>query len=301
MPSSAEFHPDLARVARFLPRQIVTSRSLPILRVMAGRLLSRKPPSDIEVLTLSSGIGVRLHRPAGVTDPAPALLWIHGGGYVIGTASQDDQLCRRFARELGMTVAAVDYRLAPEHPYPIPLEDCYSALTWLAGLPAVDPARVAIGGASAGGGLAAALALLARDRGEVPLAAQILVYPMLDDRTVGAQHDHPGHRLWTQQSNRVGWSAYLGSADPEVAVPARRADLSGLPPAWIGVGTLDLFHAEDLAYAERLTAAGVPCRVEQVAGAFHGFDGLAPKAEVSRSFFASQCATLREAFAVPVR
>jgi acetyl esterase/lipase len=224
-------------------------------------------------------------------------LWSHGGGYVIGHAGQDDVLCRRFARELNATVASVDYRLAPEHPYPAPLDDCYSALKWLAALPSVDPARVAIGGASAGGGLAAALALLARDRAEVPLIAQLLVYPMLDDRTVERNGlDKPGHRLWNQSSNRFGWDAYLGDADRDVAGPARREDLSGLPPAWLGVGSLDLFHDEDLAYAERLRAAGVPCEVEVVPGAFHGFDGIAPKAEVSQAFFRSQCALLRQAF-----
>ncbi len=236
-------------------------------------------------------------RPV-ASGTGPALLWIHGGGYVIGSAAQDDQLCRRFASELGATVASVDYRLAPENPYPVPLEDCYTALAWLVGLPSVDPARVAIGGASAGGGLAAALALLARDRGEIPLAAQLLVYPMLDDRTVDRDDlDNPGHRLWNQSSNKFGWACYLADADPDVAVPARREDLSGLPPAWMGVGTLDLFHDEDLAYAERLRAAGVPCQVEVVSGAFHGFDGIVPKAEVSQSFFNSQCAVLREAFA----
>jgi acetyl esterase/lipase len=208
-------------------------------------------------------------------------------------------LCRRFARELGVTVASVDYRLAPDHPYPTPLEDCYAALKWLVGLPAVDPARVAIGGASAGGGLAAALALLVRDRGEIDVVAQLLVYPMLDDRTVDRDDlDNPGHRLWNQSSNKFGWAAYLGDADREVAVPARRNDLAGLPAAWVGVGTLDLFHDEDVAYAERLKAAGVPCRVEVVQGAFHGFDGIAPKAEVSQSFFNSQCAMLREAYTV---
>jgi acetyl esterase/lipase len=233
-----------------------------------------------------------------VTGQGPALLWIHGGGYVIGKAAQDDVLCRRFAREVGATVASVDYRLAPEHPYPAPLEDCYSALQWLTRLPSVDSSRVAIGGASAGGGLAAALALLTRDRGEISLAAQLLVYPMLDDRTVDRKDlDHPGHRLWNQPSNKFGWSAYLGDADPEMVVPARREDLSGLPPAWLGVGTFDLFHDEDLAYAERLKAAGVPCEVEVVPGAFHGFDGIVPKAQVSQSFFNSQCALLREAFA----
>jgi acetyl esterase/lipase len=292
-----EFHPDLRRIARYIPKQIVTPVTVPFLRA-AERLMWRKTPTDIEVLTLASGVGVRLFRPAGVTGQTPALLWIHGGGYVIGKAAQDDALCRRFARELGATVASVEYRMAPEHPYPVPLEDCYSALQWLVRLPSVDPSRVAIGGASAGGGLAAALALLTRDRGEIDLAAQLLVYPMLDDRTVDRKGlDNPGLRLWNQSSNKYGWSAYLGGADPEVAVPARRDDLRGLPPTWLGVGTFDLFHDEDLVYAERLKTAGVPCDVAVVEGAFHGFDGIVPKAEVSLSFFRSQCALLRRAFA----
>ncbi|PRC42296.1 alpha/beta hydrolase [Mycobacterium sp. ITM-2017-0098] len=280
-----------------LPRQIITPVTLPFIR-RASRLMWRKAPTDAEVLTLASGVTVRLFRPSGMTSSSgPALLWIHGGGYVIGEAAQDDVLCRRFAKELGATVVSVDYRLAPEHPYPTPVEDCYAALRWMAKLPSVDPERVAIGGASAGGGLAATLALLARDRGEIPLAAQLLVYPMIDDRTVERSGlDNPGHRLWNQSSNRFGWRAYLGDADPNVAVPARRDDLAGLPPAWIGVGTLDLFHDEDLAYAERLRAAGVPCEVMVVDGAFHGFDGIAPKADVSQSFFNSQCALLRNAF-----
>ena len=259
------------------------------------KLQGRRQPKDVEVLTLTSGVGVRLYRPADATGAA--LLWIHGGGYVIGNAVQDDDLCRRFARALGATVASVDYRLAPENPYPAALEDCYSALTWLAGLPAVNPARVAIGGANAGGGLAAALALLARDRGEVTPAMQLLVYPMLDDRSPAREGlDDPGNRLWNQNSNRFGWSSYLGGADPDVAVPARRADLSGLPPAWMGVGTLDLFHDEDLDYAARLEGAGVPCHVEVIPGAFHGFDQIAPKVPVSQSLFESQCASLRQAF-----
>lgn len=293
-----EFHPELRRSARLLPRQMITPVTLPFVRA-ASRLMwnSNHGPDDVEVLTLSSGVGVRLFRPSGVT-PGPALLWIHGGGYVIGDAAQDDVLCRRFARELGATVVSVNYRLAPEHPYPTPLEDCYSALGWLTRLPSVDSARVAIGGASAGGGLAAALALLTRDRGEISLVAQLLVYPMIDDRTVHRTGlDHPGHRLWNQSSNRFGWRAYLGDADPDEAVPARRDDLAGLPQAWIGVGTLDLFHDEDLAYAERLRQAGVPCEIMVVEGAFHGFDGIAPKAHVSQSFFNSRCELLRTAFA----
>jgi acetyl esterase/lipase len=294
-----DFHPELERIARFAPRTLVTPYTLPLLRggerLMTRRMAGRAA-ADVEVLTLGSGVGVRLHRPPGGTGTGPGLLWIHGGGYLIGTAAQDDVVCRRFARKLGVTVAAVDYRLAPEHPYPIPLEDCYSGLIWLAGLPAVDPARVAIGGASAGGGLAAALALLARDRGEIDIAAQVLVYPMLDDRSATAEGlDDPNHRLWTQSANRYGWSSYLGDADPNVAVPARRDDLEGLPPAWLGVGTFDLFHDEDLAYAEALQAAGVPCEVEVVQGAFHGFDGVAAKAPVSQSFQRSQIEFLRGA------
>ncbi|TGD89853.1 alpha/beta hydrolase [Mycolicibacterium sp. CH28] len=288
--SKTDIHHELRSVARFVPRTLIHAWTLPVLRTLTA--LQRPAAECVEVLTLQSGIGVRLYRPAGAADPTPALLWIHGGGYVIGTAAQDDALCRRFVERLGITVASVDYRLAPEHPYPTPLEDCYTALAWLADLPGVDGDRVAIGGASAGGGLAAALALLARDRAGVHPVFQLLVYPMLDDRSVGTHLDDPGHRLWNATSNRFGWTSYLGGADPNVAVPARRTDLAGLPPAWLGVGTLDLFHDEDLDYAARLQAAGVPCEVHVVPGAFHGFDGLAPKADISTAFFDSQCASL---------
>lgn len=271
----------------------MTPRSVPLIRA-AMKVLFRGSAPDVEELTLASGVGVRLHRPPGATGRGPALLWIHGGGYVIGSPNQDDTLLPRFAKAVGVTVAAVRYRLAPEHPYPAGLEDCYAALTWLAGLPTVDPGRVAVGGASAGGGLAAALAQHALDRGEVDVAAQLLVYPMLDDRSGTAPGlDDPNHRLWTQKSNRYGWSSYLKGADLEVAVPARRKDLTGLPPAWIGVGTLDLFHDEDVAYAGRLRAAGVPCELETVPGVFHGFDGVIPKSELVKSFFDSQVEFLR--------
>src|SRR5947209_1945652 len=257
-----DVHPDLRRIARIAPRALIGPRTFPVMRALSGltgRLRRPDPSSGVEVITLGSGVGVRLFRPEGVTGPTPALLWIHGGGYVIGTAQQDDRLCRRFSRRLGITVASVEYRLAPEHPYPVPLEDCYAALTWLAGLPAVDPGRVALGGASAGGGLAAALALLARDRGEVTPALQLLAYPMLDDRS-SSTAENPNYRLWNTRSNHFGWSAYLGGADPRVAVPGRREDLSGLPPAWNGVGTHHLLHPEALAYAERVTRARVPCQ-----------------------------------------
>ncbi|WP_445162498.1 alpha/beta hydrolase [Mycobacterium sp. Dal123C01] len=298
MPNS-DVHPDLRRIARIAPRRLITPRTLPIIRKLLA-LRARRSSGDVEVITLGSGAGIRLFRPPGVTEPVPALLWIHGGGYVSGMAQQDDRLCRRFSTRLGITVASVEYRLAPEHPYPAPLEDCYTALTWLAGLPAVDGERVAVGGASAGGGLAAALAFLARDRGEVTPILQVLAYPMLDDRS-SLTAEKPNYRLWDTRSNHFGWTAYLGDADPVVAVPSRRDDLSGLAPAWIGVGTHDLFHDEDLAYAERLRGAGVSCEVEVIPGAFHGFDVVASKAQVSHGFFDSQCETLRAALASSAR
>jgi acetyl esterase/lipase len=262
-------------------------------------LQARQIPKDVEAATLPSGIGVRLHRPPRTSNTGGALLWIHGGGYVIGSAAQDDGLCRRFADRLGVPVAAVDYRLAPKHPYPAALNDCYEALAWLSRLHGIDPARIAIGGASAGGGLTAALALLARNRGEfTPPVFQLLVYPMLDDRS----SDRPGkgsrhYRMWNLQTNRLGWSAYLGGADRRVAVPARHTDLAGLPPAWIGVGTLDPLYEECLEYAHRLKASGVECNVEIVDGAFHGFDMVARTAGVSRTFFDRQCQALSDAFA----
>jgi acetyl esterase/lipase len=162
----------------------------------------------------------------------------------------------------------------------------------------VDSERVIIGGASAGGGLAAALALLARDRGEVTPLFQLLVYPMLDDRSAARPAD-PRHKLWDPQANQFGWTAYLGDADPAVAAPGRREDLSGLPPAWIGVGTHDLFHDEDLDYAQRLSDSGVPCQVDLVRGAFHGFDLVAPKLEVSQQFFDKQCEVLSAVLSPP--
>lgn len=292
--SNAGVHPDLRRIARFAPKRLVGPRLLPVMRRASKLMSPGRTPSGVEVLTLPSGTGIRLYRPTGVAEPTAALLWIHGGGYVFGSAKQDDALCLRFCKALGITVASVDYRLAPEFPYPAPLEDCYAALTWLAGLPAVDPARVAIGGASAGGGLAAALALLARDRDEVAPVFQLLVYPMLDDRSSSAPAD-PNHRLWDPRANHFGWTSYLGGADPAVAVPARRTDLSGLPPAWVGVGTHDLFHDEDIEYARRLVEAGVPCQVERIPGAFHGFDLVAAKLPVSQQFFRMQCDALRPA------
>jgi acetyl esterase/lipase len=173
-------------------------------------------------------------------------------------------------------------------------------LRWLAQEPQVDDHRVAVGGASAGGGLAAALALKCRDLGDPPLALQLLVYPMLDDRSGRRQHlDRMDTRAWSNASNRIGWAAYAGpdagsGSIPYLAAPARSTDLTGVAPAWIGVGTADLFHDEDVDYAERLRQAGVPCSLHVVPGAFHGFDVLSRRS-VGRDFRAAQVAALSTA------
>lgn len=306
----ASFHPDLA-AARFIPNVSVGPR---LLRVMRATPRTPLAPEDVRIgeVTIPGTDGApattaRVYRPREVdpdATPSPALLWLHGGGFLIGSPEQDEASSIGFVRELGITVVAPRYRLAPEHPSPAALQDAYSALAWLsASAPGlgVDPARIAICGASAGGGLAAALALYAHDRGEVRPAFQLLVYPMLDDRTVTrSEHRVAGVRAWTPKSNRFAWTSYLGArpGSPGVsayAAPARRDDLTGLPPAWIGVGSNDLFHDEDLEYARRLRAAGVACELLVVDGAFHGFDAIMRTAGVSRDFWRTQAETLRGA------
>lgn len=292
------FHSDLRRYARLLPpRPFIGPRTLRLIQRGADRLPDRVPAQVAQVTATSS---VRIHRPPEGADSSPALLWIHGGGFVMGAARQDDQRCAQMAHSAGIVVAAVDYRLAPQHAHPAALQDCYDALTWLASQPDLDHNRIAVGGASAGGGLAAALTLLARDRAEVRPAFQLLAYPMLDDRTATRPDPHQRvRRLWDNKANRLAWHAYLGRAPggdgvSAFAAPARATNLADLPPAWIGIATLDLFHDEAVDYARRLHQAGVPCTVETVRGAFHGFDVLRAT-NVAHEFQAAQTEALRRA------
>lgn len=226
-------------------------------------------------------VRVLVYTPPAPATGRPAYLHIHGGGYVLGVPEMTDPSNRQTALEQDCIVVSVDYRLAPETRWPGALEDCYAALRWMhenAEALGIDPARIAVGGESAGGGHAAALALLARDRGEFPICFQMLDCPMLDDRT-GTSHDpHPycGEFVWTPESNRFGWRALLGvePGGPDVpanAVPARAENLAGLPPAYITVGSIDLFLEEDIEYARRLTRAGVATELHVITGGFHGF------------------------------
>lgn len=233
-------------------------------------------------------VRVLLYTPPGEQKGLrPAVLDIHGGGFVIGDADMSDPANRALSLQLGCVVVSVDYRLAPETIWPGALHDCYAALSWLhenAGELGVDPTRIAIAGGSAGGGHAAALAIHARDRGGPPICFQLIDFPMLDDRTCTAADPHPhcGDFGWTPEMNRFGWRSLLGVEPggpdvPTAAAPARVSDLSNLPPVYMMVGALDLFLEEDLEYARRLTRAGVPVELHVVPGAYHGF-GLAQDA-----------------------
>lgn len=243
-----------------------------------------QPPVTVYVVNPSS------------TNAAPrgAILYIHGGGFIGGDARDNLRALQVLATRLDCMIASVQYRLAPATRFPGALEDNYAALKWLhanAVALGIDPARIAVMGESAGGGHAAMLTIAARDRGEVPVAFQALVYPMLDDRTGSARPVAPtiGTLVWRVADNRKGWSALLGQPAggrrvPAGSVPARVADLSRLPPTFIGVGSIDLFAEEDIDFARRLVGAGVPTELLVVPGAFHGFQLIAPKATVSQQF-----------------
>lgn len=242
--------------------------------------------------------------PAPTRSNKPAILHIHGGGLVVGKPEVAIVELQQLSAELGALVVSVDYRLAPEHPFPAGLNDAYAALEWLHGATGelgIDPRRIAVMGESAGAGLATAVSLRARDRGELPIRFQLLRYPMLDDRTVlSTPPSHVGRFIWNARSNAFGWHSALGrmpvmNSAPAEAVPARASHLGGLPPTWIGVGTLDLFAEESVQFATRLRAEGVPVEMSVVPGAYHGFDAMVPQARVSAGFIASWKSALHRA------
>jgi acetyl esterase/lipase len=240
-------------------------------------------------------ITIRIYRPEKRSGLLPALLWIHGGGYMLGTLDQEDIIATQFAQAGDCVTISVDYRLAPENTFPDPLEDCYAALKWLAGNTkelGVDRSRIAIGGGSAGGGLAAGLALLARDRAEIKVIFQLLVYPMINDCNVTpASANLPDAILWTRAANLKGWGSYLGCEPGSAgiscyAAASRAINLEGLPPAFITVGDLDLFAQENIEYASRLIKAGVSTELHVYPGGCHAFDMLVPGADISKRFTA---------------
>lgn len=254
----------------------------------------------------SFNLRVRVYRPVNVTERLPALLWVHGGGYVMGCPEGSDRFLVELLTSVPCVVISVDYRLAPEHPFPVPLEDCYTALKWLASNADqlnLDQRCIAIGGASAGGGLAAALAVLARDRGEVSVTFQMLLCPMLDDRNVTpSSYRIMDPRVWSRKDNLRAWAAYLGrSGDTSVMVKytaaARIKNLENLPPTYIAVGSLDLFVDENINYAQRLNQADVPVELHIFPGGYHAFEFDVSDAQLAKQAIALHFNAVKQAFA----
>jgi len=295
MMDSNLIHPELRAMTSRIPSVPVGKPWLPKIASAAFRIApAAKGPAGVtrEWHSFGPGRGIYVYRPE--RPNGAALLWIHGGGMVIGSAKQDLGRMAKLAAELGIVVACVEYRLAPANPYPLPLDDCHEAWTWLRVSSArlgVDRNRISIGGQSAGGGLTAGLTQRLHDEGGIQPIAQWLFCPMLDDRTATDRSlDAIKHPVWNNTSNFDGWSAYIGTPGsddvPEYAAPSRRADLSGLAPAWVGTGTVELFYAENVEYARRLEAAGVRTVFDEVDGAPHAFESMVANAPVSQAYMA---------------
>ncbi|MBB2771848.1 MULTISPECIES: alpha/beta hydrolase [Mycolicibacterium] len=299
----------LSAVARDLRSPVLPYVAAPSSRrsMLVTRAFTRLPtPAGDGVTVTESRVGetavrVVITAPAGGGTSRPAVMWIHSGGFVVGSPQLERFITGQIARELGATVVSPDYRLAPEHAVPAALDDCMATLRWMrtnADRLGIDADRIVVGGASAGGGLAATVAQRSLDEG-CPLRGQALAYPMLDDRSVlRADHGGRGRFVWTPASNRFGWTAYLGhppdtSEAPAYAAAARRSELSGLAPAWIGVGQLDLLHDDCVSYAERLESSGVPCELITVPGMYHAADAIAARALSMQTFRASMLNFMR--------
>lgn len=278
-------------------------------RRTSEQLVAARPPvPEVEVqqhrVVAGDGaaVSLRWYRRLDSAPPGSAALYLHGGGMIFGLSELGalyDSAVRGYVAASGVPMLLVDYRVAPESPHPIPLQDCYAALVWLAEHAdelGIEPTRVAVMGDSAGGGLAAALCLLARDRGGPPVAQQLLICPMLDDRTPAPDPQLLPFLTWTYDDNITGWQALLGdtagTAAPHAAA-ARASDLSGLPPAYVDVGDLDILGDEAIGYARRLAHAGVATELHVHPGCPHTFELLAPGAAVSRRAIADRVRRLQ--------
>jgi acetyl esterase/lipase len=273
--------PEIGESLRDFPDFDFSAENLPVMR--SGTMFEPQSAPDIdrvELTTEGGDVALSVLRLADSPDEPPVLYWMHGGGMVIGNRYMDDARLIEWCRLLGCVCVSVEYRLAPEAPYPAPLDDCEAGLRFIvehARDLQIDPRRVGIGGRSAGGALAAGLALRCRDRSDVPVAFQYLEYPMLDDRGLTPSSQLEGLRMWSRESNAFGWRSYLGDRCgtddvPADAAPARATELSNLPTTFINVGTADCLRDESIDYAARLCRSGVPTELHVYAGAVHGFD-----------------------------
>lgn len=314
MPSRHLVDPELSALVDEEPSSPVDHGTLPQSRVVMEESIGvwfPAPPDGVEIGQRmipgppgAPDVRVMITRAKGRSNGGPALLHFHGGGYVMGSPEMGLATDAAYALELGATVVSVDYRLAPETPHPGPVEDCYAALTWLnaeAEALGADRRRIVVTGESAGGGLAAALVLLARDRGEISIAFQHLVFPMLDDRTAVGPEPSPylGQFVWTQENNLFGWTSLLGGPPggedvSPYAAAARAENVAGLPPTFIACGALDLFLPENMDYARRLMLAGVPTELHIYPGAPHGFYVI-ETAQTTRAYLRDSMSALKRA------
>jgi acetyl esterase/lipase len=308
----AEMAPLLAALGEVDPAPVgdVEARRVSGHRMFDFVAARREPPAGVDVrpytMTVADGASVDLtwYHPTAVDHSGSAALYLHGGGMIFGlehVGALYDIAVREYVAVSGVAMLVVDYRVAPEHPDPTPVQDCYAALRWLAenaSALGVDPGRIAVMGDSAGGGLAAGVCLMARDRGGPDVAQQLLVYPMLDDRPTLPDEQMTPFLTWSYDDNTTGWGALLGEklgtgdVSP-YAAPARADDLSGLPDTYIDVGDLDIFRNEDIAYARRLADAGVPTELHVYPGCPHAFEVLAREAAVSRRAISDRVRRLR--------
>jgi acetyl esterase len=292
--------PELAPLVELLPETHGSLDDVGAAREMLANLIpSTRPEAEDRVEMTEVPVGgttVRIYRPKGLDGDLPALLHIHGGGFCLGSAEIDHPQSVGLADELQAVVATVDYRLAPEYPYPAGVDDCYAALELLAGWDGVDPTRIAVQGQSAGGALAAAVTLLARDRGGPAICFQVLEIPVLDDRCdTPSMLAHEATPLWSRPQAQASWRHYLGGAEADqYAAPARAADLSGLPPAYVLTCELDPLRDEGIRYAARLLESGVSVELHSYAGAFHG-STMAQGSGIATRMMTERLAALRRA------
>ncbi|WP_332665915.1 alpha/beta hydrolase [Aeromicrobium sp.] len=283
----------------------VQARRAAAAAVLAALEIPENPRVTHEDISIAGPLGapdvtVRVYRPVDASGPLPGIYYIHGGGMVLGDLDDENPAAELICEQVGAVVVSVKYRLAPEHPYPAAVEDCYAGLEWLSKNVAelgVDAERLAIYGASAGGGLTLATALLARDRGGPQLSFMMPIYPMIDDRNeTPSSHEITDIGIWDRAGNIEAWAWYLGGQEADqYAAPARAADLSGLPPAFIDVGTIDLFLDEDIEFARRLMQAGVPTELHIHPGAFHATELVAPQSVLSQRIWGMRIDALRRA------
>jgi acetyl esterase/lipase len=277
--TAGQLLPDAAAALAQFPEFVFTADTLETMRTLLSEMAEPAPGIDRSDHVVDDGpVIVTLYRPTGISGPLPTLYWMHGGGYIIGNRDLDAAELQRWCQLFSCACATVEYRLAPEHPFPTPLEDCYSGLCWLtdhADELEIDVKRLGIGGRSAGGGLAAALALLVRARGGPRVRFQFLDSPMLDDRRDSPSSQTPDLPVWSREANEFAWRSYLGERFggddvPAFASPARATDLSALPRCFISVGTIDVLRDEAIGYATRLNQAGVPTELHVYPGLPHG-------------------------------